>query len=271
MSKIIRNQKIKKAIVILLGIYVVIGMSLYFIQEKLMFHPIHMSKDLKYEFSQPFEELFLKSNDGAVINAIHFKTENPKGVILYFHGNASNLSLMGPTANYFMKHGYDIFFMDYRTYGKSLGKLSEQALYDDAQMCYDYLAKRYDESDITVYGRSLGTGIATYVASKNKPKRLILEAPYYSVLDIAQHRFPIYPVKYLLKYKIPTHEFVKNVTCPITIFHGTDDAIIPFESGEKLFEGLSKKQAQFIQIDGGSHNDLIHFETYRNGIDKLLK
>ncbi len=266
-----KNLKIKKTILILLGLYVMIGISLYALQEKILFLPSILAQDHVYQFSQPFEEVFLETEDGAVLNAIHFKIENPKGVILYFHGNAGDLSRWGLIAEYFVGQQYDVFIMDYRTYGKSTGKLSEAVLYIDAQQCYDHLMKHYDESEIILYGRSLGTGIATNVASKNSPKQLILETPYYSMIDLAQHRFPVFPVKYLLKYKIPTNEFIKDVNCPITIFHGTDDSIVPFESGKKLFDGLSKKQAEFIQIEGGNHNNLIEFEAYRKGIEKILK
>ncbi len=271
MSNTVRNRRLKKTILILLGLYVMIGASLYFIQEKILFRPTVLAQDHVYQFSQPYEEVFLKTHDDGVINAIHFKVDTPKGVILYFHGNAGDLSRWGLIAEYFVKQNYDVLIMDYRTYGKSTGTLSEQALYKDAQLCYDYLKKRYKEADITLYGRSLGTGIASYVASKNQPRQLIMETPYYSMVDVAQHRFPIFPVKYLLKYKIPTFEFVKAVDCPITIFHGTDDAVVPFESGKKLFEDLPKAQAQFIQIDGGHHNDLIDFEVYRNGVETILK
>lgn len=266
-----RIQKLKKAILILLGLYVMIGTSLYFIQEKILFRPTVLPQNYVYQFSRPFEEVFLKTEDDASINAIHFKTANPKGVILYFHGNAGDLSRWGIIAEYFVKQQYDVFIMDYRTYGKSTGVLSENALYADAQLCYDYLLKHFREADITLYGRSLGTGIATNIASKNTPKQLILETPYYSMVDVAQHRFPIFPVKQLLKYKIPTFEFVKNVTCSITIFHGTDDNVVPFTSGKKLFESLSKEQSKFIQIDGGNHNNLIDFDTYKSRIENLLK
>ena len=99
---------------------------------------------------------------------------------------------MGLIAEYFVTKGYDVLIMDYRTYGKSKGKLSEKAFYDDAQYCYDYLLKQYSENEITIYGRSLGTGISTCLASKNNPKQMILETPYFIILDVAKHRFPFF-------------------------------------------------------------------------------
>ena len=264
-------RRIKKIVYGILLFYVMIGTALYFLQEKLIFQPTTLEQDYKFEFDYPFEELFFKHENGAIINAIHFKKENPKGVILYFHGNAGDLSRWGNITSFFVEKDYDVLVMDYRTYGKSTGKLSEDALYEDAQMCYNHLLKTYSENKITLYGRSLGTGIATQLASKNKPKQLILETPYYSLVSVAKHRFPIFPVRQLLKYKIPSFKFIQQVECPITIFHGTDDSVVPFESGKQLFNECNNEDKVFIEIEGGQHNDLIEFEEYLNQIEKILQ
>jgi len=247
-----------------------IGASLYFLQEKLIFLPTTLPQDYAYSFSNPFEELFLKSDDGAVINTIHFKNENPKGVILYLHGNAGNLSRWGKITEFFVEKDYDVLVMDYRTYGKSKGKLSEEALYSDAQMCYDYILKHYEESEITIYGRSLGTGMATYLGSNNNPKQLILETPFYSLVEVAKHRFPVFPVKKILKYNFPSYKYVQNINCPISIFHGTNDGVIPYKSGRKLFNSMNQKDKNFFTIENGKHNNLIEFEAYRKQINNIL-
>ena len=247
-----------------------IGASLYFLQEKILFLPTVLEQDYQFQFDEPFEEVFLKPSQNVSINAIHFKAEAPKGVILYFHGNAGDLSRWGTIAEFFVEKNYDVFIMDYRTYGKSTGKLSEEAFYDDAQFCYDYLLKHYNENEITIYGRSLGTGIATNLASKNQPKQLIIETPYYSILDVAKHRFPIFPVEKLLKYKFPTKAFIVDVDCPITMFHGTDDGVVPYSSAEKLYAVAPKDRTQFFTIEGGGHNNLVDYEKYRTNITKIL-
>jgi len=262
--------RFKKAIYFLIFFYVMIGASLYFLQEKLIFFPSTLPQDYTYNFSYPFEELFLTAKDGATINAIHFKTEQPKGVILYFHGNAGDLSRWGIITEFFVEKNYDVFVMDYRTYGKSRGKLSEQALYNDAQMCYDYLMKYYQESEITIYGRSLGTGMASYLSSRNQPNRLILESPFYSLADVAKDRFPIFPVKKILKYNFPSYKYIQDVKCPIIIFHGSDDSIIPYASAEKLFNSIIQKKKTFFTIENGGHNNLIEFDSYRNKIQEIL-
>lgn len=248
-----------------------IGASLYLLQEKILFLPTTLVQDYNYEFRYPFEELFFETAEDVTINAIHFKAENPKGVILYFHGNAGDLSRWGIIGEHFVSLNYDVLIMDYRTYGKSKGKLSEQGFYDDASYCYSYLLQQYNEDDIILYGRSLGTGIATYLASKNEPKQLILETPYYSILDVAKHRFPIFPVKGLLKYEFPSNTFITSVKCPITMFHGTADSVIPYRSAQKLNDISPKEFTNFITIEGGKHNNLISFGKYKEGIISILK
>lgn len=264
------KRKLKRLLAIFVILYVMIGSSLYFLQEKLMFLPTKLEHEYVYKFDQEFEELFLKPEPNVIINAIHFKNENPKGVILYFHGNAGDLSRWGKITEYFAALNYDVLVMDYRSYGKSKGKLNEQGFYNDAQFCYDYLKQRYYESEIILYGRSLGTGIANYLASTNQPKQLILETPYYSILDIAKHRFPMFPVKSLLKYEFKSYEYIKNVKCPITIIHGTNDQVVPYSSGKKLFNSAPKENTMFKTIDDGGHNDLINFEVYHQVIAEIL-
>ncbi len=245
--------------------------ALYFMQEKLLFLPSTLDRDYQYQFNYNFEELNFETDDGAILNAIHFKIENPKGVILYFHGNAGDLSRWGTITEFFVEKKYDVLVMDYRTYGKSKGKLSEHVFYSDAQLFYDYLKKDHNENEITLYGRSLGTGIATYIASRNKPKQLILETPYYSIAHVGKHRFPFLPVETFLKYKFPTYQFITKVSCPVAMFHGTNDEVVPYESAEKLFKVVEENNINFITIEGANHNNIIEFESYHKTIEKLLK
>jgi len=248
-----------------------IGTSLHFLQEKLLFLPTELNQDYKFQFEQPFEELFLKPEKNVSLNALHFKAEDAKGVILYFHGNAGDLNRWGAIAGNLVEKQYDVLIMDYRTYGKSKGELSEKAFYDDAQFCYKYLLKQYSEDEIILFGRSLGTGIATFLAAENNPEQLILETPYYSILDVAKHRFPIFPVSKLLKYKFPSNQFIQNVNCPITILHGTEDGVVPYDSAKKLYDVAPRDLTTFITIEGGGHNDLAEYEVYRDAISTILE
>jgi fermentation-respiration switch protein FrsA (DUF1100 family) len=245
--------------------------AVYFMQEKLIFLPTKLAADYEYQFSEPFEELFLEAEDGARLNAVHFKIENPKGLILYFHGNAGDLSRWGEIASELIKYHYDVLIMDYRSYGKSTGVMSEQNLFNDATLFYNHALKFYAEEDIIIYGRSLGTALATFVASENNPRKLILETPFYNLEEIAKKRFPFLPVKYLLNYRFLSNNYIEAARCPVVIFHGTKDNIVPFESGKSLSELVPKDSLTFVSIEGGEHNNLINFEEYRQGIEAALK
>jgi pimeloyl-ACP methyl ester carboxylesterase len=245
-------------------------LAIYFLQEKLIFMPEPLAQDFKYNFPGNFEELFLETEDGAKLNALHFKVENPQGVVLYFHGNAGELSRWGIVTHKFVDLNYDVLVMDFRTYGKSTGELSEKALYDDAQLFYDYMLQSYSEDKIVVYGRSLGTTFATYVAAKNHPQRLFLEAPFYDLNAIASRRFPMYPTSWFLKYRFPTFQYLKEVSCPIVVFHGTDDSVVKYENGERLSKINTKGKLSFITIKGGSHNNLVDSEIYKKTINAIL-
>lgn len=245
-------------------------MALYFLQEKMIFMPEPLPQDYSYSFPTNFEEINLMTDDGARLNALHFKVEEPKGVVLYFHGNAGELSSWGIVVQKFVDMRYDVLVMDYRTYGKSTGKISEKALYNDAQSFYDLLLKNYAQDDIVVYGRSLGTTFATYVAAKNHPKQLFLEAPFYSLDEVAGQRFPFFPVSWFLKFHFPTHQYLQEVSSPILIFHGTNDFVVNYKNSEKLSKIKTKGKLTFMTIPDGSHNNLTNSEIYRKTLDSIL-
>ncbi|TXD69194.1 alpha/beta hydrolase [Aequorivita lipolytica] len=263
-------RRLKKFLIVIASLYVVIFAALYFLQEKMIFIPESLPQDYTYTFKNNFEEIFLNTTDGAKLNALHFKVENPKGVVLYFHGNAGELSRWGIVVQKFVDLQYDVVVMDYRSYGKSVGNLNEKALYSDAQLFYNYLLVRYPEDKIVVYGRSLGTTFATYVASKNNPQRLFLEAPFYNLSEVAGARFPIFPVSWFLKYNFPTNEYLREVKCPIIIFHGTDDYVVDYENSQRLSKVQTKGNLTFVTVPGGSHNELVDSEVYKEILYKTL-
>lgn len=264
-------KKILKILGAAVGMLLLLLLILNTMQEKLIFLPTTLSESYEYQFEVPFSEFNVTAKDGAVLNALHFKTEEPKGVILYFHGNAGDLSRWGEIASYFTQFDYDVIVMDYRTFGKSTGTLSEASLYEDAQMFFDYAKEHYSENNITVFGRSLGTALASYVASENNPHQLILETPFNNLTSVAKKRFFNLPLDFLLRYKFPSDLFISKVSCPITILHGTHDSVVPYELAKELSAGIPKEQLEFITIEGGEHKNLIEFESYQEGIKKVLQ
>lgn len=263
---------VKLLLLVVLGFIVGCGVF-YFRQENMIFYPEVLPLEFQYSFPARFDEVTL-SVDGAVINALHFKTDNPKGVIIYFHGNAGNLSGWGEVALDFTRLRYDLLIPDYRGYGKSTGKIqSEAMLHRDAAIAYTYLRERYREDQIVVYGRSIGTGIAVHLAKETRPRMLILESPMFNMRDLAKYHYPLMPgvlVALILKYPMRTDLWIGDVPCPIYLFHGTDDDIVPYNSSERLVR-LTRTQSRIITIPGGGHNNLDTFTLYHEELELILK
>lgn len=247
-------NKIKIAAFILLGFYILVCILLYFIQEKLLFFPTVIPKDYQYQFDIPFEEINLETKDDVLLNTVLFKADSSKGVILFLHGNGGAINGWGQQAGLYTRSGYDILYLDYRTYGKSGGKISsEQQLVDDAQLAYDYLKKNYPEENIILSGTSMGTGIATRIAAVNQPQYLILNAPYFSLRSLIIEKTKIVP-PFLFKYQFRTNEHLAKVKCPVSIFHGNLDGLIPHRHALSLKELHPKIDLHILENYG--HNDL---------------
>lgn len=261
---------LKIILICVVAIYFVIGLGLYLFQERLIFQVEKLPKDFKYTFKLPFEEHFLKMKDGAEINVLHFKNAESKGLILYFHGNAGSLERWGEVIKPLVEKKYELLIMDYRGYGKSTGVLGPRKMLSDAEEVYEFAKQFSEEKDIILYGRSLGSAFASYLAGKKNPKLLVLETPFYSLRDVVKYVAPMYPSKVLLKYRFNNRIALKKATCPIYIFHGTDDLVVPYVSAEKLYQSLNPEQAQFTVIESGGHNNLGDYELFASTLDDLL-
>jgi hypothetical protein len=256
-------------VVLTLCFYLVVCAVLYVYQERFIFFPEVLPRHFMYSFPVSFEEVTWQV-DGATINALHFKAEQPKGVILYLHGNAGSLRSWGNVAAQFVAHGYDVLMPDYRGYGKSTGTITnEQVLHHDAAIAYTYLQQHYGEHQIVVYGRSIGTGLAVYLARSHHPQMLILETPYYNLQELATAQFPFIP-SFLLKYPLRTDAWIAEVTCPIYLFHGTQDEVIPYGASLRLVPLIQTKH-QLFSIEGGGHNNLSAFRQYHEHLATILQ
>ncbi len=260
------------ALFLMANLYGVLCGGLYFFQENLLFHPTQLAQNHRFEFDATFTEVMQQAADGAQLHGLYFKTENPQGTLLYFHGNAGDLSRWGEIVQFFVQKNLNVVVMDYRNFGKSSGMMNEKALYEDARLWYAYakdVAKKTN-TPLLVYGRSLGTTFATAVAAQNDVEQLILETPFYSIEDEAKSRFSWLPVRSLLKYRMPTYTFINQVNCPITIIHGTQDEVVAYEHGKRLYESFSSDNKTFVTVPGGHHNDLINYPEYHQVIEQLF-
>jgi len=249
--------------------YVLLCLLFYLLQDFFFFRPEILPKTFQYRYAFPFEEVHFEIEDGGYINGLHFKVPNAKGVIFYLKGNSKSVKGWGKFAKDFVSKGYDFFIVDYRGFGKSSGKRTEAMLYNDAQHIYKWLQGKYRQEEIVLYGRSWGSGIATRLASWNNPKMLILDSPYFSFFyNIKRFAFFL-PLNWLLKYKIRSDRFIKKVTCPIFIFHGSKDRLIPFRQSEML-QKAATGFIKLFKIEDAGHNNLPDFPEYHEYLYDVL-
>lgn len=241
--------------------YVVVILLLYALQTKLIFYPGKLSPDYKFKTRDPAHEVSLITSDGQTINGLFFKNRLPD-VILYFHGNAGDLSGWQHVAEDFTTHGFNFLIIDYRGYGKSSGEISEEGFYLDAEAAYQFLRTQgFDPQNILIYGRSIGSGVAVDLASKQECKGLILESPFSRMATLANEKFPFFFPSLYLRYRFDNLEKLKNVRCPLILLHGSDDTLIPPSHSQLLFDSYSGKKKMII-VDKGAHNDLHAFRQY---------
>ena len=253
-------------------IYVVIGVALYFLQEKFLFHPTALKADHKYAIDAPFREINLPMNNDRVLGIVQFPVADsvPAGVVLYFHGNMQNIERYAPMAKNFTSNNFEVWMLDYPGFGKSTGERTEKIMYSDAIELYKMALAKFPASQIIIYGKSMGTGPASYLASRKDCKRLILESPYYSIEALLDHYAFMYPSSLLSKYHFPSFEYFPDIAAPISIFHGTDDEIIPFKNAKRLVL-KAPGVAELIPLEDGKHNNLNDFPLFHSKLDSLLR
>lgn len=256
---------------IIVLIYSVLGISFYWLQEKIIFHPIAITDGIPYHFDQPFKEINLDIDDATHFNIINFTVPDSlrKGVVLYFHGNKENVNHYAKFAKNFTNSGWEVWMVDYPKFGKSTGDLTENNLYEEAIQAYKLARVKNQPNQIIIYGKSIGTGIAAQLASIRDCRELILETPYKSMVSLVRHYTWILPVETLLHFKLYTNQYLTKVTAPITIFHGTKDDLIPISHAQAL-KNAFKKNDQFITIEGGNHHNLNDFPIMQENLHRIL-
>lgn len=267
----INRKKIFSWIKIAIIVYCSIGIALYYLQEKFIFHPTPLPASHAYKFSTPFEELNIALNKTDTINLIRFTPKGTReGAIVYYHGNRDNVEHYAKYVTYFVEKGYEVWMPDYPGYGKSSGPRTEKKLYELAWQVQALVRTRFQDDSILIYGKSLGTGVAAYAATVWPCRAVILETPYYSITDLFSQYAFIYPTAIMSNYKIPTWKYLADVAAPISIFHGTDDGVIPLRCANKLKRVL-KSRDRFFTIPGGEHNNLPTSEIYKQAMDSILR
>jgi len=249
------------------------------IQDYIFFRPSVTQRDHKYVFSHscPFEEIFLQPNYSTVskpvlLHGLYFYTNlllstspmhkpvrSKKGVCLVWHGNCGTLEQWGEMHDLFTLRGYDVLIMDYRTFGKSEGALTEVGLLKDALFVYDYLKTtcKFQDSQIVLHGVSIGTSIATYTAANRPCRFVVLEMPFFNSADLIQKHVTLTNTKFFNRYiKFPfrTDKYILSVKCPVYGIHSLDDPIIPYSSAYRLFEIIKlRRDCLLYTMNNGKH------------------
>lgn len=251
--------------------YSATAIVLHNLQKKIIFRPKPLPADYEYDFKFPFKEINISLNKTDNLNLVQFFPEDslPKGVVLYFHGNRDNINRYAKHAVTFTKNGYEVWMADYPGYGKTTGKQTEENFYFQAEEIYNLATSKYNNKNIIIYGKSLGSGIASYLASKKSCQRLILETPYFSMPDLLNSIVPIIPVSVASHFKFPTGEYCQEIHAPITIFHGSKDRVIPYRCAAKL-KNILKAGDEFITISEGAHNNLSNFRQFHEKLNSIL-
>ena len=249
-----------------LGILVVL-----FLRQRTLLFPIPQTGRTSPEaagFPQA-EENILTTSDGEKTIIWHVPAKPGHAVVIYFPGNGD---FLGGTVNRFRDitaHGTGLVALSYRGYAGSSGYPSEQGLLRDADAAYVFASARYSLDRIVLWGFSLGTGVAVATATEHPVAKLILEAPYTSIVDIAASHFPFVPVRWLLRDPFRSDQRMTQVTAPLLIMHGERDDTIPIGFGERLF-ALARGPKQFVRFPEGGHDDLGNYgaiETARRFIN----
>lgn len=230
---------------------------LFLAQDKLAYYP-QIGREIQAtptDHGLGYEPFTLATPDGETLDAWFVPAQPSRGVVLFLHGNAGNLSHRIDSIAMFHRLGYSVLIFDYRGYGRSSGKPSEAGLYQDAQTAWDHLARTRGIAPgrIVLFGESLGGALAARLAARETPGALVLASSFTSAPQLAADLYPWLPVKWLLRLRYDTLAALSQVRCPVLVAHSPDDEIVPFRHGQALFDAAP--QPKVLLTLAGGHND----------------
>lgn len=255
--------------------YGAFALFLFFTQSSLLYFPAIPSRDhvaSPQTVGLAYDSVTLMTDDGIRLDGWYVPAENARGVVLFLHGNAGNISHRLDSLQIFNRLRLSTLIIDYRGYGRSEGKPSEQGTYRDAEAAWRYLTeeRKIPPQKIVLFGRSLGAAVAAWLASREQAAALIAESAFISVPELAAGLYPFLPARLLSRFSYDTQAYLSKITCPLLVVHSRHDEIIPFRHGRQLFEA-GREPKQFLELRGG-HNDgfLVSGEAYTAGLQRFL-
>ena len=253
-------------------LFLAVSAGLYFYQERMVFVPSREMVMTPAEVGLPYEDVYIEVASGEKINAWFIPADGADKTVLFCHGNAGNISHRISTARFLHDLKVNVLLFDYRGYGRSEGSSSEENVYADAQVAYDWLVreKGLNSSDLFVFGRSLGGAVAIELACRKRCAGLIVESSLTSAPELGQRMFFLVPIRLISRYGFDSISKIGQVTCPVLITHSPDDQVIPYEMGRRLYQEANSPK-EFIDLFG-DHNDrgYLNSDIYINGLRRFL-
>jgi len=246
-----------KLILVVTACYGLLVIAVYFMQGRMLYLagvPGRTLTTTPADVGMDYQDVSIETADGVTLHGWFIEGRSTR-VLLFFHGNAGNISHRLDSIRQFQDLGLSVLIIDYRGYGKSEGRTTEKGIYRDADAAWRYLIETRGivASDIVIFGRSLGASVASRLAAHHQPLALIVESSFTSVPDIAQDLYPWLPARWLSRLSHATRDYVRDVRCPVLVVHSRDDEIIPFHHGEAIFE--SANEPRTLLAIRGTHND----------------
>ncbi|PTQ77661.1 hypothetical protein C8R26_1065 [Nitrosomonas oligotropha] len=241
--------------------YVVIVLLVYFGQSRLVYFPEKQLSNTPGAVGLDYSSVNIPTSDGETLHGWWMPVPDAKGTVLFFHGNAGNISHRINYLTMFKRLGYDTLLFDYRGYGQSSGTPSESGTYLDAQAAWHYLTatKEIAPERIVLFGESLGGAVAAWLATREKPGLLVLASTFTSVPELAGEIYPFLPVRWISRFAYNTLASLQSVSCPVFIAHSPQDDIVPFHHSERLFQ-TAPEPKQFLPLEGGHNTGFIFMQ-----------
>ncbi len=255
-----------------LALYALVGGLLYLFQDKLVYRPHRELQANPSDRGLDFRQVYFDAEDGVTLAGWYMPLAGSRATVLFCHGNAGNISHLLEVVEGAHALNFGILLFDYRGYGQSEGQPSEQGTHLDAAAAWDYLVEKegIDSKRIVVVGRSLGGPMAAKLARDQNPAALFLEATFTTLPDVAQARYPIFPVRQLSRYQYPTIDFLADMKCPVLVAHSRDDRLISIALGRRLYEAAPEPKA-FIALRGGHVSAFrTQAEVYHAGVEAFV-
>lgn len=266
------RRRVVRLLIIAVATYAGVCAVLYVFQRRLVYFPTRQYDLTPGDVGLEFEDLTLTTADGVAIAAWYVQHPQARGSVLHCHGNAGNMSGRVDDLLAFHQMGYSVLLFDYRGYGRSEGRPDEQGTYEDAEAARRFLVEEKGESPqrLIIFGRSLGGAVAIELARRHRPAALIVEASFTNLPVIGQRQYPFVPVKWLSRFHYDSINKVGGISCPKLFIHASEDELVPFDNGRRLYEAAAQPR-QFIKTPGG-HNTggFLYAQTYLDQLERFL-